>query len=41
MAETEIRRLVRSIKESDSQIAFRDFYNLCYDRFYRIAYFYV
>lgn len=41
MTETEIRRLVRRIKESDSQSAFRDFYNLCYDRFYRIAYYYV
>jgi len=41
MADTEIRILLQKISESGSQTAFREFYNIFYDRFYRIAYFYV
>jgi len=41
MTESEIRRLFRKIKEDNSQKAFKEFYDLCYDRFYRIAYFYI
>ncbi|NDV57210.1 RNA polymerase sigma-70 factor [Bacteroides sp. 519] len=40
MIETEISKLLYKLKESGSQLVFREFYNLCYDRFYRIAYFY-
>ena len=29
------------MKEQDSQTAFRDFYNMTYDRLFRIAYYYV
>ena len=29
------------MKELDSQTAFRDFYNMTYDRLFRIAYYYV
>lgn len=41
MTESEVRKLLRQIKEEDSQTAFRRFYDLCYDRFFRIAYYYV
>ena len=41
MTESEVRKLLRQMKELDSQIAFRDFYNMTYDRLFRIAYFYV
>lgn len=41
MTESEVRRLLRKIKEWDSQTAFREFYNLTYDRLFRIAYYYV
>lgn len=41
MSETEIRKLLRKIKEQNSQSAFREFYDLCYDRFFRIAYYYL
>ncbi len=41
MTELEVRKLLRQIKELDSQEAFRDFYNMTYDRLFRIAYYYV
>lgn len=41
MTESEVRKLLRQMKELDSQTAFRDFYNLTYDRLFRIAYYYV
>ena len=41
MTEQEIRRYLRQMKEEDSQIALKKFYDLCYDRFFRIAYYYL
>ena len=41
MTESEVRKLLRQMKELDSQTAFRDFYNMTYDRLFRIAYYYV
>lgn len=41
MTESEVRKLLREMKECDSQIAFRRFYDMTYDRLFRIAYFYV
>lgn len=41
MTESEVRKLLRQMKEQDSQHAFRDFYNMTYDRLFRIAYYYV
>ncbi len=41
MTEQEVRRYLRQMKEEDSERAFRGFYNLCYDRLFRIAYYYV
>lgn len=41
MSESEIRKLSEQIAEWDSEKAFREFYYLCYDRFFRIAYYYV
>lgn len=41
MTESEVRRLLRQMKEWDSQTAFRRFYDLTYDRLFRIAYYYV
>ena len=41
MNESEVRKLLRQMKELDSQTAFRDFYNMTYDRLFRIAYYYV
>lgn len=40
MTEQEVRRYLRQMKEEDSERAFHDFYNLCYDRLFRIAYYY-
>ena len=37
MTESEVRKLLRQMKELDSQTAFRDFYNMTYDRLFRIA----
>ena len=31
MTESEVRKLLRQMKELDSQTAFRDFYNMTYD----------
>ena len=41
MTEQEVRRYLRKMSEQDSQTAFRDFYNMTYDRLFRIAYYYV
>ena len=41
MTESEVIKLLRQMKELDSQTAFRDFYNMTYDRLFRIAYYYV
>ncbi len=40
MTESEVRKLLRRMKEQDSQTAFHNFYNLTYDRLFRIAYYY-
>lgn len=40
MTEQEVRRYLRKMGEQDSQAAFRDFYDLTYDRLFRIAYYY-
>ena len=40
MTESEVRKLLRQMKELDSQTAFRDFYDMTYDRLFRIAYYY-
>ena len=37
MTESEVRKLLRQMKELDSQTAFRDFNYMTYDRFFRIA----
>lgn len=41
MTEQEVRRYLRQMKEEDSERAFHGFYNLCHDRLFRIAYYYV
>ena len=41
MTESEVRKLLRQMKEWDSETAFRKFYDLTYDRLFRIAYYYV
>jgi RNA polymerase sigma-70 factor, ECF subfamily len=41
MSETEVKILLRKMQEMDSETAFKQFYSLCYDRFFRIAYYYV
>ena len=41
MTESEVRKLLRQMQEWDSQTAFRKFYDLTYDRLFRIAYYYV
>ncbi len=41
MTEQEIRRYLRQMKEEDSQTALQKFYDLCFDRFFRIAYYYL
>ncbi len=41
MTEPEVRRLLRQMKEWDSETAFHQFYNMTYDRLFRIAYYYV
>lgn len=41
MTEQEVRRYLRQMKDEDSQRAFRGFYDLTYDRLFRIAYYYV
>lgn len=41
MTELEIRKYLRQMREEDSQAALRKFYMLCYDRFFRIAFYYL
>ena len=41
MTEQEVRRYLRQMKDEDSQRAFREFYDLTYDRLFRIAFYYV
>lgn len=41
MTEQEVRRYLRQMKEEDSEQAFHGFYNLCYDRLFRIACYFV
>lgn len=41
MTEQEIRKYLRQIQEESSQGALRKFYDLCFDRFYRIAFYYL
>lgn len=40
MTEQEVRRYLRKMSEQDSQTAFRDFYDMTYDRLFRISYYY-
>ena len=40
MTEQEVRRHLRKMSEQDSQSAFREFYDMTYDRLFRIAYYY-
>lgn len=41
MTELEIRTYLRQMREENSQAALRKFYNLCFDRFFRIAFYYL
>lgn len=41
MTEQEVRRYLRQMKEDDSEQAFHSFYDLCYDRLFRIACYYL
>ncbi|MEL5894812.1 RNA polymerase sigma-70 factor [Bacteroides sp. GD17] len=41
MTEQEVRRYLRQMKEENSEQAFHGFYDLCYDRLFRIAYYFV
>lgn len=41
MTEQEVRRYLRQMKEEGSEQAFHGFYNLFYDRLFRIAHYYV
>ena len=41
MTEQEIRKYLRQMQEEDSQTALWKFYDLCFDRFFRIAYYYL
>ena len=41
MTEQDVRRYLRQMKEEDSERAFHSFYNLCYDRLFRIACYFV
>lgn len=41
MTEQEVRRYLRQMKDENSEQAFRGFYELTYDRLFRIAYYYV
>lgn len=41
MTEQEVRRYLRQMKEEDSEQAFKGFYDLTYDRLFRIAYYYL
>lgn len=41
MTEQEVRKYLRQMRDDDSQLALKKFYDLCYDRFYRIAWYYL
>lgn len=41
MTEQEVRRFLRQMHEKDSERAFKGFYDLTYDRLFRIAYYYL
>lgn len=41
MREQQIAKLLEDITKHDSQKAFKELYNLCYDRFFRIAFYYL
>ncbi len=41
MTETQLKSLLRELEELPSESAFRKLYHLCYDRFFRIAFYYV
>lgn len=41
MTEQEVRRYLRQMKDEDSQRAFKGFFDLTYDRLFRVAYYYV
>lgn len=41
MTEQDVRRYLRQMRDDDSQLALKKFYDLCYDRFYRIAWYYL
>ena len=41
MTEQEVRRYLRQMKEESSERAFKGFYDLTYDRLFRIAYYYL
>ena len=41
MTEQEVRRYLRQMRDDDSQLALKKFYDLCYDRFYRFAWYYL
>lgn len=40
MSESEVRKLLSKLTHSNTETVFRQFYYLCYDRFFRIAYYY-
>lgn len=40
MSESEIRKLLDKLTHTNTETVFRQFYYLCYDRFFRIAYYY-
>ena len=39
MTESEVRKLLRQMKEQDSQTALLDFFDMTYYRLFRIAYY--
>lgn len=40
MSESEIKKLLGKLTSTNTETVFRQFYYLCYDRFFRIAYYY-
>lgn len=40
MSESEVRKLLNKLTHRNTETVFRQFYHLCYDRFFRIAYYY-
>lgn len=41
MSESEVKKLLNRLTSYNTETIFNQFYNLCYDRFFRIAYYYV